>query len=123
MIPVRIVNGDRTCFQSVTQRGMCIWRTVFRSSKHEGASTRPPEGIASLGTLLLHDEYPMKAVSVTKLKSNPSAALRAAREHPVVVLDGQRPESVLGHLEKDPILDEPGIRLALAIALYREENI
>ena len=65
----------------------------------------------------------MKAVSVSDLESNPSAALRAAHEHPVVVLRRQRPEAVLVHLDADSILDEAGIRLALATALYREEII
>ncbi len=71
----------------------------------------------------MHNRNVMKAVSVSELKSNPSAALRAAHEHPVVVLNRQRPEAVLVHLEGDSILDEPGIRLALATALYREESI
>ena len=65
----------------------------------------------------------VKAVSVSELKRDPSAALRAAHEHPVVVLNRHRPEAVLIHLEADSILDEPGIRLALATALYREESI
>ena len=64
----------------------------------------------------------VKAVSVSELKSNPSA-LKAAHEHPVVVLNHQRPEAVLVHLESVSILDELGIRLALATALYREESI
>ena len=62
----------------------------------------------------------MKTVSVRQLKNNPSAALRAVREHPVIVLNDHRPEAVLVHLEPDGIIDEPGIRLALAAALYRE---
>ena len=65
----------------------------------------------------------MKAVSVRELKNNPSAALRAAHEDPVIVLKRQRPEAVLVHLDGDSFLDEPGIRLALATALYREQNI
>ena len=65
----------------------------------------------------------MKAVSLSELKIDPSAALRSAREHPVVVLDRQRPEAILVHLGADSVFDESGIRLALAIALYREESI
>ena len=65
----------------------------------------------------------MKAVSVCELKNNPSAALRAAHENPVIVLERQRPEAVLVQLEGDSILDGPGIRPALATALYREQNI
>ena len=65
----------------------------------------------------------MKAVSLSELKINPSAALRAAHEHPVVVLNRQRPEAVLVHLGADSAFDEPSIRLALAMALYREGSI
>ena len=65
----------------------------------------------------------MKAVSVRELKNNPSAALVAAHENPVILLKRQRPEAVLVHMEGDSILDEPGIRLALATAFYREQSI
>ena len=73
--------------------------------------------------IMPHNEDAMKAVSVRELKNNPSAALRAAQEHPAIVLNHHRPEAVLVHLEADGIVDEPGIRLALATALYREESI
>ncbi len=65
----------------------------------------------------------MKAVTVRELKTNPSATLREAREHPVVVLQHNRPEAVLVHLEEDPSLNEPGIRQALATALYRDRSL
>ena len=65
----------------------------------------------------------MKAVSVRELKNNPSAALRAAREHPVMVLNRHRPEAILFHLDEDSLLAEPGIRRALATALYRDESL
>ena len=65
----------------------------------------------------------MKAVSVRALKSNPSEALRAAREHPVMVLNRHRPEAILFHLDDDTLLAEPGIRRALATALYREQSL
>lgn len=73
--------------------------------------------------ILLNNEDTMKTVSVRELSRNPSAALRAARENPVVVLRRQRPEAVLIHLEGDSILDDHGIRLALATALYREGSV
>lgn len=73
--------------------------------------------------ILLHNGNVMKVVSVRELKNNPSAALRAAHDNPVIVLNRQRPEAVLVHLEGDSILNEPGIRLALATALYREQSI
>ena len=65
----------------------------------------------------------MKAVSVRALKNNPSEALRAAREHPVVVLNRHRPEAILFHLDDDTLLAEEGIRQALATALYRERSL
>ena len=65
----------------------------------------------------------MKAVSVRQLKNNPSAALREARERPVVVLNRHQPEALLVHLDEDSLLTEPGIRLALATALFREQSL
>ena len=65
----------------------------------------------------------MKAVSVRALKNNPSAALREAREHPVMVLNRHRPEALLVHLDDDSLLSEPGIRRAIAAALYREQSL
>ena len=73
--------------------------------------------------LLLQNRHVVKAVSVRELKNNPSAAIRAAHENPVIVLNRHRPEALLVHLEWDSILDEPGIRVALATALYREKSI
>ena len=65
----------------------------------------------------------MKAVSIRELKNNPSAALREAREHPVMVLNRHRPEALLVHLDDDSLLAEPGIRQALATALFRERSL
>lgn len=65
----------------------------------------------------------MKAVNVRQLKNNPSEALRAAREHPVVVLNRDHPEALLVHLDDDSLLAEPGVRRALATALFREESL
>ncbi|MXW21016.1 MAG: prevent-host-death protein [Gammaproteobacteria bacterium] len=65
----------------------------------------------------------MKAFSVRELKNNPSVALRAAREHPVMVLNRHRPQAMLVHLDDDTLLAEPGIRRALAAALYRDESL
>ena len=63
----------------------------------------------------------MKAVNVSQLQSNPSAALQAAREHPVMVLRRDRPEALLVHLDNDAMLAEPSVRQALAVALYRDQ--
>ena len=65
----------------------------------------------------------MKAFSVRELKNNPSVALRAAREHPVIVLNRHQPEAVLFHLDDESLLAEPGIRRALATALYRDRSL
>lgn len=65
----------------------------------------------------------MKSVNVRQLKNNPSEALREARRHPVVVLHGDRPEALLVHLSDDSLLAEPGVRRAMATALYREQNL
>lgn len=68
-------------------------------------------------------ETVLKAVNVRQLKSNPSAALRDAREQPVMILNRQQPEALLVHLADDSLLAEPGIRLALATALYKDQSL
>ena len=65
----------------------------------------------------------MKAFSVRELKNNPSVALRAAREDPVMVLNRHKPQALLVHLDDDTLLSEPGIRRALATALYRDQSL
>ena len=65
----------------------------------------------------------MKAGSVRELKNNPSAALRAAREQPVMVLDQHGPEAVLIHLRDDSVLSESGVRQAIATGLFRERSL
>ena len=65
----------------------------------------------------------MKAFSVRELKNNPSVALRAAREDPVMVLNRHKPQALLVHLDDDTLLAEPGIRRALATALYRDQSL
>ena len=65
----------------------------------------------------------MKTVNVHQLKDNPSAALREAREQPVLVFDRDRPEALLVHLGENSPLAEPGIRRALASALYRDGSL
>ena len=65
----------------------------------------------------------MKTVNVRQLKNNPSEALRMARKAPVVVMNRDRPEALLFHLDDEGLLGEPGVRLALATALYRSESV
>lgn len=65
----------------------------------------------------------MKSVNVRQLKHNPSNALRMARKAPVVVMNRDQPEALLFHLDDDGLLGEPGVRLALATDLYKNESI
>jgi predicted HTH domain antitoxin len=65
----------------------------------------------------------MKSVNVRQLRNNPSEALRLARKQPLVVMNRDQPEAVLFHLGDDKLLAEPGIRVALALALYKEESL
>jgi antitoxin (DNA-binding transcriptional repressor) of toxin-antitoxin stability system len=65
----------------------------------------------------------MKAVNVRQLKNNPSEALREARKQPVVVVNRDQPEALLVHLDDQTLLAEPGVRRALATALYRDESL
>jgi hypothetical protein len=65
----------------------------------------------------------MKAVNVRQLKNNPSEALRMARKQPLVVMNRDQPEAMLFHLNDETLLAEPGIRVALALALFKEESL
>ena len=65
----------------------------------------------------------MKSVNVRQLKNNPSDALRMARTAPVVVMNRDQPKALLFHLDDEGLLGEPGVRLALATALYRTDSV
>lgn len=65
----------------------------------------------------------MKSVNVCQLKSNPSDVLRMARKAPVVVMNRDRPEALLFHLDDEGLLGEPGVRLALATSLYKNDSV
>jgi predicted HTH domain antitoxin len=65
----------------------------------------------------------MKSVNVRELKNNPSQALRMARDGVVVVMNRGEPEALLVHLDDEGVLGEPGVRLALATALYKDESL
>ena len=65
----------------------------------------------------------MKSFSVRELKNNPSAALRQAREDLVVVMNRDKPDALLVHLNDEKLLGMPGVRLALATALFRDGNL
>lgn len=59
----------------------------------------------------------VKAVRVRDLKDNPTKALRAAREGPVLVLNRDEPEAVILSI-RDLGPETENLRLSLARALY-----
>jgi predicted HTH domain antitoxin len=65
----------------------------------------------------------MRAVSVSGLKNNPAEALRQAKTDLVVVLNRDTPDALLVGLEKDGLLQAPGVRAALATALFRDGEL
>jgi predicted HTH domain antitoxin len=65
----------------------------------------------------------MRAVSIRELKNNPSAALREAREEIVVVMNRDKPQAVLVDLQQLGIPDTAGLRMALAVALFKQGNV
>ncbi len=65
----------------------------------------------------------MHAFKVNELKNNPSAALRKAKTAPVIIMKRDRPEAVIFHLDDDSLLSQPGMRLALATALFKDGHL
>lgn len=65
----------------------------------------------------------MHAVSVSGLKNNPAEALRQAKDDLVVVLNRDQPDAVLIGLDQHGMLQAPGVRAALATALFRDGEL
>ena len=65
----------------------------------------------------------MQTVNVSSLKNNPSVALRAAKNDLVVVMKRDRPDAVLIGLQSGKILSESGVRIALAVALFKDGGL
>lgn len=65
----------------------------------------------------------MHAVSVSGLKNNPAEALRHAKAGPVVVLNRDHPDALLIGLEQGGLLQAPGVKAALATALFRDGEL
>ncbi|MEY6434124.1 UPF0175 family protein [Thioalkalicoccus limnaeus] len=65
----------------------------------------------------------MHAVNVRQLKSNPSVALRAAKNGPVIVMNRDTPDALLIGMEQLGIADLPHVRSALAVSLFRGGDI
>jgi predicted HTH domain antitoxin len=82
------------------------------------AVTRAPWALC-----LFLDNLPMKTVNVSGLKNNPSGALRDAQGDVVVVMNRDRPDALMVGLAQTGTLELPGVRLALATALYRDGQL
>jgi predicted HTH domain antitoxin len=65
----------------------------------------------------------MHAVNVRQLKNNPSEALRKAQKEMVVVMNGDQPSALLVHLEDMGLMQLPGIRQAMATALFKDGSL
>ncbi|MDZ7855902.1 UPF0175 family protein [Sphaerotilus sp.] len=65
----------------------------------------------------------MHSVNVRQLKSNPSMALREAKNDLVVVMNRDTPDAVLVGIEQLGIADLPHVRRALAVSLFRGGDI
>ena len=65
----------------------------------------------------------MQTVNVSGLKNNPSEALRSARDDVVVVMNRDQPDAVMIGLQSGKLIGEPGARIALATALFRDGGL
>lgn len=65
----------------------------------------------------------METVNVSSLKNNPSAALRMAQHDVVVVMNRDRPDALMVGMGASGVLDEAGVRPALATALFRDGHL
>ena len=65
----------------------------------------------------------MKTVNVSGLKNNPSEALRMASTDLVLVMNRNEPDALMVGLKSSNIIDMPGVRIALATALFKEGDL
>lgn len=65
----------------------------------------------------------MKTVNVSGLKNNPSEALRQARDEPVLVMNRNTPDALMVNVHNTGTLDMPGVRAALATALFKDGGL
>lgn len=65
----------------------------------------------------------MHAVSVSGLKHNPAEDLRQSKQDLVVVFNRDHPDTVLMGLNQNDLLQAPGVRAALATALFRDGEL
>lgn len=65
----------------------------------------------------------METTNVSGLKNNPSEALRKAHKEVVLVMNRDRPDALMVGIELAGVMDEAGVRPALATALFRDGNL
>lgn len=65
----------------------------------------------------------MKTVNVSGLKNNPSEALRMAHEDMVLVMNRNEPDALMIGLNSAKIIGMPGVRKALATALFKDGEL
>lgn len=65
----------------------------------------------------------MKTVNVSGLKNNPSEALRMAHDDLVLVMNRNEPDALMMGLKSSKVIDMPGVRKALATALFKDGDL
>ncbi|WP_262964277.1 UPF0175 family protein [Methylobacter psychrophilus] len=65
----------------------------------------------------------MKTVNVSGLKNNPSEALRMAHNDLVLVMNRNEPDALMIGLKSSKIIGMPGVRKALATALFKDGEL
>ena len=65
----------------------------------------------------------MKTVNVSGLKNNPSEALRYSHEDLVLVMNRNEPDALLVGINAGNIIDMPGVRKAMATALFKDGEL
>jgi len=65
----------------------------------------------------------MKTVNVSGLKNNPEAALRMAHDDMVLVMNRNEPDALMIGLKSTKLIGMPGVRKALATALFKDGNL
>lgn len=65
----------------------------------------------------------MHAVNVSTLKNNPTQALSWAQTEPVIVFNRNTPQAIIMGASTMPNEQEPDVRLALALALFKSSGL
>lgn len=65
----------------------------------------------------------MKTVNVSGLKNNPSEALRQSHEDLVLVMNRNEPDALIVGVNTANIIDMPGVRKAMATALFKDGEL